>query len=79
MNKEKIKTRIVNVRKIVGRKNIKNKLYTYEYYTLSLNLYIPKNIIERYGNEFVILKDEEKNTISIIPRRIAEEQGIKIE
>lgn len=78
MNKEKIKTRIVNVRKIIGRKNIKNKLYTYEYYTLSLNLYIPKNIIERYGNEFVVLKDEEKSTISIIPRRIAEEQGIKI-
>lgn len=66
-------------RKITGKKSIKEKTYTYEYYTLSLNLYIPKDVIERFGPEFIVLKDEEKNTISIVPKKIAEEQGIKVE
>ncbi|MEM0371918.1 MAG: hypothetical protein QXG46_05085 [Ignisphaera sp.] len=79
MQQEKQKIRIVNVRKIMGRKNIKNKLYTYEYYTLSLNLYIPKDVVEKYGNEFVVIKDEEKNIISVMPRKVAEAQGVKIE
>ncbi|MEM1542280.1 MAG: hypothetical protein QW101_03915 [Ignisphaera sp.] len=78
MQQEKQKIRIVNVRKIMGRKNIKNKLYTYEYYTLSLNLYIPKDVVEKYGNEFVVIKDEEKNVISVMPRKVAEAQGVKV-
>lgn len=74
----KQKIRVVTVRKITGKKSIKNKLYTYEYYTLSLNLYIPKDVVERFGNEFVVVKDEERSIISIIPKKVAEEQGIKV-
>lgn len=77
MTQVKQKIRVVTVRKITGKKNIKSKLYTYEYYTLSLNLYIPKDVVERFGTDFVVVKDEEKNIISIMPRRIAEEQGLK--
>lgn len=79
MSQVKRKIRVVSVRKIAGKKSIKSKLYTYEYYTLSLNLYIPKDVVERFGTEFVIVKDDERNVISIMPRRIAEEQGIKVE
>ncbi|MCC6016192.1 MAG: hypothetical protein LM582_04010 [Desulfurococcaceae archaeon] len=79
MNQVKQRVRVVTVRKITGKKSIKDKVYTYEYYTLSLNLYVPKDVVERYGSEFVIIKDEEKNIITIIPKKIAEEQGIKVE
>jgi hypothetical protein len=79
MNQVKQRVRVVTVRKITGKKSIKDKVYTYEYYTLSLNLYVPKDVVERYGAEFVIIKDEEKNIITIIPKKIAEEQGIKVE
>lgn len=63
-----IVTRNVTVRKVVGRKVIKDKVYTYTYYTLPLNLYIPKNVIERWGTEFVIERDNEKGTIVIRPK-----------
>jgi hypothetical protein len=79
MSQVKQKVRVVTVRKITGKKSIKDKLYTYEYYTLSLNLYVPKDVVERYGSEFVVIKDEEKNIVSIMPKKIAEEQGIKVE
>uniref|UniRef100_A0A7C2Z1Z1 Uncharacterized protein n=1 Tax=Ignisphaera aggregans TaxID=334771 RepID=A0A7C2Z1Z1_9CREN len=79
MSQIKQKVRVVAARKITGRKSIKNKMYTYEYYTLSLNLYIPKDVVERFGPEFVIVKDEEKNSITILPKKLAEEQGIKVE
>jgi hypothetical protein len=79
MSQVKQKVRVVTVRKITGKKSIKDKLYTYEYYTLSLNLYVPKDVVERYGSEFVVIKDEEKNVVSIMPKKIAEEQGIKVE
>ncbi|MEM1644396.1 MAG: hypothetical protein QXL96_00770 [Ignisphaera sp.] len=79
MAQTKQKVRVVTARKITGKKSIKEKMYTYEYYTLSLNLYIPKDVVERFGPEFIVIKDEEKNTISIVPKRIAEEQGIKVE
>jgi len=32
---KKIRVREVEVRRIVGKKNVKNKTYSYEYYTLS--------------------------------------------
>jgi hypothetical protein len=64
-----ITTRDVTVRKVVGRKIVKDKVYTYTYYTLPLNLYIPKNVIEKWGTEFVIEKDDEKGTIIIRPKK----------
>ncbi|MEL9997487.1 MAG: hypothetical protein QXH99_03225 [Sulfolobales archaeon] len=62
-------TRDVTVRKVVGRKTVKDKVYTYTYYTLPLNLYIPKNVVEKWGTEFVIEKDDEKGTIIIRPKK----------
>jgi hypothetical protein len=64
-----ITTRDVTVRKVVGRKTVKDKVYTYTYYTLPLNLYIPKNVVEKWGTEFVIEKDDEKGTIIIRPKK----------
>jgi hypothetical protein len=64
-----VTTRDVTVRKVVGRKTVKDKVYTYTYYTLPLNLYIPKNVVEKWGTEFVIEKDDEKGTIIIRPKK----------
>jgi len=41
----------------------------------SLNLYVPRNIVERYGYEFVVIRDEDKGIITIMPKKLAEEQG----
>ncbi len=61
-------TRSVTVRKVVGRKVVKDKVYTYTYYTLPLNLYIPKNVVEKWGTEFIIERDNEKGVILIRPK-----------
>ncbi len=73
---KKIRVRETEVRRIIGKKNVKNKTYNYEYYTLSLNLYVPRNIVEKYGYEFVIVRDEDKGVVTIMPKKLAEEQGI---
>ena len=74
-----VHVRKVVARKIVGKKNVKDKTYQYEYYTLPLNIYVPRNIIERWGTEFVIVRDDESGVITIMPRKLAEEKGIKVE
>jgi len=74
----KSKIRRVEVRKIIGRKNVKDKVYSYEYFTLSLNLYIPRNIVEKFGADFIIIRDEEQGIITIMPQKLAEKKGIKI-
>lgn len=73
------KARLVEARRIVGKKHIRDKTYSYDYYTLSLNLYVPRNIVDKYGKEFVVIKEEETGIITIMPRKIAEEKGVKIE
>jgi len=74
----KSKIRRVEVRKIIGRKNVKDKVYSYEYFTLSLNLYIPRSIVEKFGADFIIIRDEEQGIITIMPQKLAEKKGIKI-
>ncbi|MDK6029311.1 hypothetical protein QPL79_08045 [Ignisphaera sp. 4213-co] len=75
----KAKTRVVEARRIIGKKHVKDKTYSYDYYTLSLNLYVPRNIVNKYGKEFVVVKEEETGIITIMPKKIAEEKGIKVE
>ncbi|MEM2157412.1 MAG: hypothetical protein QXO72_00130 [Sulfolobales archaeon] len=62
-------SRDVTIRKVVGKKTVKDKVYTYTYYTLPLNLYIPKSVVDKYGTEFVVEKDDEKGTIVIRPKK----------
>ncbi len=64
-----ITSREVVVRKVVGRKTVKDKIYTYTYYTLPLNLYIPKSVVDKYGMEFIVEKDIEKGVITIKPKK----------
>lgn len=64
-----ITSRDVTIRKVVGKKTVKDKVYTYTYYTLPLNLYIPKSVVDKYGTEFVVEKDDEKGTILIRPKK----------
>ncbi len=64
-----ITVREVSIRKVVGKKTVKDKVYTYTYYTLPLNLYIPKSVVDRYGTEFIIERDDEKGTITIRPKK----------
>jgi len=56
-------------RKVIGKKVVKNKVYTYTYYTLPLNLYLPKSVIERWGTEFIIERDDERGIITIKPKK----------
>ena len=63
------KIKEVKARKNIGRKTIRGKQYTYEYYTLPVNLYLPKKYVEKFGTEFTVEINEDKGTITIKPRK----------
>ena len=65
--------RSATARKVVGRKIVKGKVYTYEYYTLPLNLYLPKNMVEKWGTEFIIERRDDEGIIIIKSKKISEE------
>ncbi|MEM0014805.1 MAG: hypothetical protein QXX81_06165 [Zestosphaera sp.] len=67
-----VRRRKVTARRIVGKKVVKDKIYQYEYYTLPLNLYIPKSMVERWGVDFVLERDEENGRITITSAKLAE-------
>lgn len=67
-----IRRRNVTARKIVGKKAVKDRIYQYEYYTLPLNLYLPKSMVEKWGTEFIIERDEEKGRIVIYSTKSTE-------
>ena len=64
-----VRRREVRIKRISGKKIIRGRVYSYEYYTLPLNLYIPKSMVERWGEEYVVERDEEKGTIVIRSKR----------
>ena len=64
--------RVVIARKVIGKKIVRGKVYTYEYYTLPLNIYIPKNIIEKWGTEFILERKESDGVIIIRPKKAVE-------
>lgn len=67
-----IRRRTVAARKMVGKKTVKDRIYQYEYYTLPLNLYLPKSMVEKWGTEFIIERDEEKGRIVIYSTKSTE-------
>lgn len=67
-----VRRRTVTARKITGKKTVKDKVYQYEYYTLPLNLYLPKSMVEKWGTEFIIERDEEKGRITIYSAKSVE-------
>ncbi|MEJ2771956.1 MULTISPECIES: hypothetical protein [Stygiolobus] len=62
-----MKERVVEAKRLVGKKTVRGKTYEYEYYTLPLNLYIPKSMVEKHGTKFMLQVDEENGTIIIKP------------
>lgn len=64
-----MRSRTVEVKKTIGRKTVKGKTYEYEYYTLPLNLYIPKYMVEKFGTQYLLVLDEENGTITIKPAK----------
>ncbi|BFI74349.1 hypothetical protein Stok01_01111 [Sulfurisphaera tokodaii] len=62
-----MKERVVEAKRLVGKKTVRGKTYEYEYYTLPLNLYIPKSMIEKHGTKYLLQVDEESGTITIKP------------
>ncbi len=65
--------RKVTARRMVGRKAVKDKVYQYEYYTLPLNLYLPKSMVKKWGTEFMLERDEENGRIVIVSAKVIEE------
>ena len=66
------RVREVRVREIRGKKMLGDKTYEYVYYTLPLNLYIRKHVVEKWGTEFIIERDDDKGIIIIKPKKLAE-------
>jgi len=63
-----MKEREVEAKKLVGKKNVKGRSYEYQYYTLPLNLYLPKSVVEKFGTKFILQIDEDNGTIIIKPK-----------
>ena len=61
--------RATSARRILGRKVVNGKEYRYVYYTLPLNLYLPKSMVEKWGTEFIIERDEDSGKITIISKK----------
>ncbi|EHP68268.1 hypothetical protein MetMK1DRAFT_00026910 [Metallosphaera yellowstonensis MK1] len=63
-----MKEREVEAKRLIGKKQVRGKIYEYEYYTLPLNLYIPKSMVEKFGVKYMLQVDEDTGTITIKPR-----------
>ncbi len=63
-----MKEREVEAKRLVGKKNVRGKVYEYEYYTLPLNLYLPKSMVEKFGKKYMLQVDEDSGTITIKPK-----------
>ena len=70
--------RPASARKAVGKKKVNGKTYTYEYYTLPLNMYLPKRMVEKWGTEFIVERDEKSGRIVIASKKALDSsKGIK--
>ena len=78
MESRDIKIRDAHVREVVGKKVVKDKLYTYTYYTLPLNIYIPKHIVERYGQKYKVVVNRETGVILLYPEGITCDKAFNI-
>lgn len=67
-----IRVREAKARLVEGRKVVRNKEYRYKYFTLPLNLYLPKSMVERWGTDFIIEINESKGMIIIKSKKIVE-------
>jgi len=61
-------------REVVGKKVVNGKTYEYTYYTLPLNIYIPKHVIQKYGREYVVIVNTETGEIRAMPKMLYEER-----
>jgi len=68
------RVRNATVREVVGKKVVKDKLYKYTYYTLPLNIYIPKHVVHRYGREYIVIVNTETGEIRAMPKAIYEQK-----
>ena len=60
-------TRRIELKRVISRKVINGKSYEYPAYTLPLNLYIPKSMVQKYGTKYLLQVDEETGVITIKP------------
>ncbi|MDP8003315.1 MAG: hypothetical protein ACP5I6_03350 [Caldisphaera sp.] len=71
-----VRDRKVRAKELKGRKDINGKSYEYEYYTLPLNLYVKKHIIEKFGKDFIVEIDDNSGVICIKPKPLESLIGI---
>ncbi|ABU81212.1 hypothetical protein [Ignicoccus hospitalis] len=65
------------VREVVGKKVVNDKLYKYTYYTLPLNIYIPKHVVHKYGREYIVIINSETGEIRAMPKALYEQKRNK--
>ncbi|WP_048816677.1 hypothetical protein [Caldisphaera lagunensis] len=71
-----VRDRVVMAKELKGKKDVNGKSYEYEYYTLPLNIYVKKHIIEKFGKNFVVEIDENTGVICIKPKPLEDFIGI---
>jgi len=63
----KMKERIIEAKRRTGKKTVRGKTYEYEYYSLTPYIYVPKDIVKKFGTKFLLQVDEENGIITIKP------------
>ena len=69
-----VRIRDARVKEMIGKKVVKGKLYTYTYYTLPLNIYIPKHVVYKYGTDYVVIVNKETGEIRAVPKKLYEKE-----
>ena len=65
-----VRVREAKAREVEGRKIVKGREYKYKYFTLPLNLYLPKSMVEKWGTEFIVEIDDINGVITIKSKKI---------
>jgi len=72
-----LRRKVIRVREITGKRIINKREYHYKYYTLSLNIYIPKRMVEKYGRNYIMEFNRDTGELVIRPSRGTELENIK--
>lgn len=64
-----VKEKIVKARRYIGKKEVNDNHYEWEYYLITTSIYLDKDWIHTHGDTYILRKDEEKGIIILEPAK----------
>jgi len=69
---KELQRRVVSAREIRARKRRGEKVYEYSYFSILLNIYVPKQVVEKFGKEFIVEVDKDLGIVKVFPKKLEE-------